>query len=370
MDTTILIPAYKPTEELVGFVRELLTNPFDVVVVDDGGGEDFDKIFNALQEMCAVIRYPVNKGKGGALKTGFRYIRENMPECRYVVTADADGQHKIPDIIKVRDKLTQICDGFVIGARYFENEVPFRSKFGNKITRTVFRTLTGVKLSDTQTGLRAFFASDLEWLEGIKGERYEYEMNMLMKAADQKMKIHEVSIATIYENDNASSHFNTLKDSWRIYKTIYLGSTVLKYTTSSIIAFIIDFALMMIIKRLPGISSLDSAVNAAIATGAAWIVSSAVNFTLNRTFVFEKKDEFWKSLVGYYSLAVAVYLSKLGIIEALVWGGEKLGVSNSFLLECAKIIAEVVMFIVTYFVQHNFIFKNKSKKKSETSNEQ
>ena len=358
MDTTILIPAYKPTEELVGFVRELLTNPFDVVVVDDGGGEQFDAVFGALQEMCAVIRYPVNKGKGGALKTGFRYIRENMPGCRYVVTADADGQHKIPDIIKVRDRLKEIPDGFVIGARYFENEVPFRSKFGNKITRTVFRTLTGVKLSDTQTGLRGFFASDLEWLESIKGERYEYEMNMLMKAADQKMKIHEVSIATIYENDNASSHFNTFKDSWRIYKTIYLASSPLKYATSSVIAFIIDFTLMVLVSNLPGISSLDPKLNAAIATVSAWVISSFINFTMNRLFVFEKKDEFWKSFAGYYTLAVAVYLSKLFVIETVIlWLGLPLTIT--------KLIAEVLLFIVTYFVQHNIIFKKKSKKKSE-----
>lgn len=367
MDSVVLIPAYKPGDDLVSFVGTLCKVPFDVVVVDDGGGEQFDGIFDQLEKVCRVIRYPVNKGKGGALKTGFRYIRENMPDCRYVITADADGQHKIPDIIKVADRLTEIEDGFVIGSRYFENEgnIPFKSKFGNKITRFVFKALTGVKIKDTQTGLRGFLASDLEWLEEIKGERYEYEMNMLMKAADQKVKIHEVDIATIYENDNSSSHFRPWRDSLRIYKTIYLGSTVLKYATSSVIAFIIDFTLMMIIKRLPEISGLDAAVNAAVATAGAWIVSSAVNFTINRTFVFEKKDELIKSLIGYYVLAVGVYLSKLAIIEALVWGGGKIGVSNSVLLELSKIIAEFVMFIVTYFVQHNFIFKNKKKKTSK-----
>ena len=356
METTVLIPAYKPDEKLIPFVDELLSS-FDVVVVDDGSGNEFDRIFKKLENVCVVIRYDKNKGKGGALKTGFEYIRTNMPDCRYIVTADADGQHKIPDIIKVSERVKREEEGFVIGARHFENEVPARSRAGNTITRTVFHVLTGVKLTDTQTGLRGFRASDCEWLEGIKGERYEYEMNMLMKAAEEKIPIYEETIETIYENNNASSHFNTVKDSFRIYKTIYLASTRLKYLTSSMLCFALDFILTILISMMPPVSSLDKNTNALTATLIAWIISSFTNFNINRSFVFQKKDEYIKSMIGYYSLAGIVYLVKLGLIELII-------TITPMKLWLTKIIVETAMFIFTYFIQHNFIFK---KKKPETN---
>ena len=94
--------------------------------------------------------------------------------------------------------------------------MPFRSRFGNSITRVVFNLLTRQKVTDTQTGLRGFTFDQLEWLEGIKGDRYEYEMNMLMKASDEKIQIKEVKIETVYENNNESSHFRPFQDSVRI----------------------------------------------------------------------------------------------------------------------------------------------------------
>lgn len=354
MDTVILIPAYKPDEGLIPLTGELARS-FDVVVVDDGSGEEYGRIFKRLENVCRVIRYEKNKGKGGALKTGFAYIRSNMPDCKYIVTADADGQHKIPDIKKVADRLRSEEKGFVIGSRLFKNKVPLRSRFGNTLTKLVFRVLTGIKLSDTQTGLRAFHASECGWLESINGERYEYEMNMLMSAAEDKLPIHEEIIETVYENNNASSHFKAVKDSIRIYKTIYLASSPLKYATSSLLCFALDFVLMLIFSALPGISSMSKELNAAIATFAAWLISSFTNFNINRSFVFKKKDEYLKSMIGYYSLAGVVYLIKLGLIELII---NRLG----FKLWITKMIVETAMFVFTYFVQHNLIFKKKNRK--------
>ena len=97
-----VIPAYKPGMEMTDTVRELKEAGFEVVVVNDGSGNEFDHVFDIARELTTVVEHDVNKGKGEALKTGIRYIREHYPEPYIIVTADADGQHKnsLQDLIR------------------------------------------------------------------------------------------------------------------------------------------------------------------------------------------------------------------------------------------------------------------------------
>lgn len=359
MDRVILIPAYQPADILVDFVKELKESSFETVVVDDGGGAAFDEIFNKVAELCTVIRYTPNLGKGAALKAGFKYIRENIPSARFVITADADGQHKIPDIIKVADALASSPENImVIGARHFENKVPLRSKFGNTVTRFVYNVLTRQKITDTQTGLRGFHVSMLPWLESVEGDRYEYEMNVLMAVGENQIKITEVKIETIYENDNSSSHFRPFHDSVRIYKTIFLASTPLKYMASALLAFALNYGIYALLVWLlkPVVAKYLF-----ISTLVAWVISSFVNFSVNRSVVFRKKDGYFAAFAGYYSLAVIVYFVKFGMTYVFV---NLLHISEYI----AMPISEVILFVVNYFVQKLLIFGKKKKIKASEKN--
>lgn len=220
MDTVVLIPAYKPDHALVKTVVELYSLGYRLVVVDDGGGEAYDPVFALVSRFAVILRKKQNHGKGAALKSGFGYIQKNMPDVRYVITADADGQHKPADIAKV-DAALHEGDPFVIGSREFVGDVPARSLIGNKITCAVFAAVSHVKVGDTQTGLRGFSCDLLAWLCDVPGYRYEYEMNMLLDAAKRGIEIREVTIETVYENGNSSSHFDPFKDSAKIYKCIF-----------------------------------------------------------------------------------------------------------------------------------------------------
>lgn len=220
MDSTvILIPAYQPTDALVSLTQTLASRGFVIVCVDDGSGADFDEIFARTAEYAEVLRYPDNRGKGGALKHGMRHIMSDAQysSFKYIVTADADGQHKPDDIAKVAREVEAV-GGLVLGVRFFTGKVPLRSRFGNSVTRLVFALLSGKKISDTQTGLRGFEIS--EFYADIAGERYEYEMNVLLTAAEEGVPIYEIPIETVYENNNEGSHFRPIRDSVRIYKTI------------------------------------------------------------------------------------------------------------------------------------------------------
>ncbi len=361
MDTVVLIPAYKPDMRLTALV-ERLCDKYGVLVVDDGGGSDYDEVFASCERFATVLRYPVNKGKGGAMKYGFSRLKELFPDASYVVTADADGQHTPEDIGKVADSLRE-KGGLVLGSRAFTGKVPFRSKAGNTITRWVFALASGTKVYDTQTGLRGFSFDYLEEFSSLEGDRYEYEMTMLMYAAEKKIPIYEVEIETIYENDNESSHFNAVKDSIKIYSIIFRCSCILKYFASSVLAFIVNYVLFLLLLNFvfTGETALpvQGVINKVLTLGHrecalvfAWIVSSFTNFTLNRVWVFKSDVGVVKGAAEYYSLAVVSFLIKALLFELFV--------RLLFIPEWIAVpVSEAAMYIINYIVQKKFIFKKK-----------
>ena len=216
-----LIPAFEPENELINLVIQLYDAHFKVILVDDGSGENYRRIFSTAKRFADVLVHETNMGKGKAIKTGLAYVKRHYPENTVVVTMDADGQHSVSDAVRVAEAAADETKSLVLGVRCFGRDVPKRSRFGNTVTRFVFRAVTGLGVSDTQTGLRAFGSEQIPFMLGVDGERYEYEMNVLLKYAKGKIPIIEVKIATIYFDNNEGSHFGTFKDSFRIYRSIF-----------------------------------------------------------------------------------------------------------------------------------------------------
>ena len=333
----ILIPAYKPDDKLVALTDQLLTHDdLKLVVVDDGSGEAFRPVFEALDKRVTLISYPDNKGKGGALKTGIRYIMDHMPECERLVTADADGQHRYADIRRVLDKSEEMPGALVLGSRAFDGDVPLRSRFGNAMTRQVFAIASGVKVRDTQTGLRGFDRDGMRLLVDVPGDRYEYEINMLLTAARAEMPIYEVTIETVYLNDNESSHFNPLKDSLRIY------ACILKFACSSLICFGIDYVLFQLLRTFIPLTWVSNLL--------ARIVSASVNFTLNKKLVFKGNEKTLPAVLKYAALAVFIYLIDTAILALLY---EKLGWSRYVV----KIISGLLGYLISFSVQGRIVYR-------------
>ena len=221
--TAVVIPAYEPDNELIKLVEGLNKEGFSILVVNDGSSNSCDDIFNSISHKAKVIKSEKNEGKGAALKKGFKTLREVYPECKNFITADADGQHKIEDIIRVREALEDGKD-FVLTVRHLQGNIPFRSKFGNDLSRIVYTVMNGHYFDDNQSGLRGFHIKHLDWLTLVKGDKYDYEMNMLVFADKQGIKISTVPIRAVYIDGNASSHFNPVLDTVRIYKRLFLST--------------------------------------------------------------------------------------------------------------------------------------------------
>ena len=219
----LLIPAYQPTDALVTVVSQVVaqtSNPFDViVVVDDGSDQRCAPVFAAVAQhaRATVLARPRNEGKGASLRFGCGWLLQARSDLLGIVTADADGQHLPPDIVRVGRALLHDPDAVVLGVRSFDRGVPLRSRLGNLATRRLIAWRTGVTLQDTQTGLRGWPRRCCERNLSIGGDRYEHETAALLTALAAHDRIVEVPIATVYEEGNRTSHFRPLRDSVRIY---------------------------------------------------------------------------------------------------------------------------------------------------------
>lgn len=338
----VLIPAYEPGAPLVDLVRELrLAEPgIAVLVVDDGSGPRFAHVFAAAAtEGAEVLQHPRNRGKGEALKTGFVHVIAQHPDSD-VVTADADGQHTVADILAVvaalrADADSGTCD-LVLGCRSFVGDVPARSRVGNTIARTAFRLAAGWSLTDTQTGLRGIPAEMLPWLSTLPGARFEYELRMLVRLRRDGYSAREVPIQTVYLEANASSHYRPVRDSLRVMTPLLL------FSGSSVLAFFIDTVALLLMTWLTGWLVVS------IITARA--VSASANFAINRRWVFAHRERrrIAGEAVRYAALAAALLASNIVWITALTG----LGVP----LLPAKLLTEIVLFVTSYQVQRRVVF--------------
>lgn len=215
----LLIPAWQPDGNLPRLLTAVQPLGFGLtVVVDDGSPAKYDGIFQQIAQRpgVGVLRHACNQGKGRALKTGMRYLIDDRPEIRGVVTADADGQHTPEDIAQVARALATAGEQAVLGVRHFGPTVPLRSRLGNAAMRRLFRWRTGVSLADTQTGLRGLPRALLPALAELPGERYEYETVMLAALCRLQLPPVQLPIATVYLEANRGSHFRPMLDSLRV----------------------------------------------------------------------------------------------------------------------------------------------------------
>ena len=343
----VVIPAYEPEKSFIDFTYRLADQYSRIVIIDDGSGKTYNSIFTEIEKnkRITVLRHAINMGKGRSLKDAFNYVLVNWPDAMGVVTADADGQHKIEDITRVKCALIDNPDSMILGCREFDiKDIPWRSKVGNIITKKFFSFLCGVHVSDTQTGLRGLPLNLLKVFAITPGERYEYETNMLLEC-NNSVNVKEVPIETIYESkDNHKTHFDPLRDSITIYKVI------LSYSFTSILATIIDFSLFYIF------SVLGLGIYAA--TMVSRLIAAITNFLLNKNIVFKSKGNGTVQLIKYFVLViVSGTISSLAIYEI-----SRIIPLN---LVAIKVFVETILFFFNYYVQRSYIFmKHKNIDKS------
>ncbi|MCV6637641.1 bifunctional glycosyltransferase family 2/GtrA family protein [Candidatus Albibeggiatoa sp. nov. NOAA] len=347
----ILIPAYQPSTTLINVVNDLLQHESaqiiqSIVLVDDGSGQDYQATFAQLSTLPKVhiCAHAINLGKGAALKTGFNHILLAYQDIHSIVTADADGQHLPDDILNVAQyALSQPKNCLTLGVRTFSKQVPLRSLFGNQLTRSVMRFFTGLKLADTQTGLRAWPLELAQQTLRFPINGYDFEMEALVRMKElsgkhQDITLQEVPIQTVYEQDNKSSHFNPLLDSMRIYFVF------LRYCGAGLFTALVDNIIFIIMYMLSG--SIISSQITSRSCGA------LVSFILSFHLVFRSNVNKVYALLKFISLVILFGFISYSLIQFL---SQVLGL-NVFI---SKLLAELILFVASFAIQRDFIF-NKS----------
>jgi len=340
-DIAILIPSFNPDDNLTNLVAALSAYSWSqMVIVDDGSSDDTQLIFGKLRTVdnVHVIRHSNNQGKGASLKTGIKYIDDNSEILKGIITVDADGQHLVEDIKKIAKYAQDRENDVIFGVRSFGKNTPFRSKFGNKLTKYLLYIFNGISVDDTQTGLRYLPVSIFNELLALPGNRYEYELECLFTINHLGYDITQIQIKTVYLNDNKGSYFRPLIDSAKIYMVFA------RFSFSSLLSFGLDIVMFAIF-----LSYLQSIF---IATMVARTISGVFNFILNRNLVFQvqSKNNLIKELIGYIILWVI-----LALLSALIVSfaeGNPAGIVILF-----KVLVDLFLFFLAFYVQKNIIFQ-------------
>lgn len=359
----IVIPSLHPDQRLIGLIKDLApyAEPSRILLVDDGSGKEDAPVFEECRALgCTVLTHEVNRGKGAAIKTAVRYVREHFGTDTGIITADADGQHLPADIARVEKDMELNPDALVLGSRDFGEGTPWKSLFGNRITSFFFKLTTGRWVKDTQTGLRGIPASLMELAEKEDGERYEYEMNFLMDAA-LTTPFHTTTIETVYFDDNKGSHFHPVRDAVRVY------GRFIRFLISSCAGFVVDILMFMLFMRLlpenlgglpfADAQSLiggaggyaDMSAKIVAATVLARLCSGIVNFLLNKYYSFKSRKRASGEALRYLILFLGLMASSAVLTAAFS--------RITHLPTPTKIVVDVILFLASYRIQRAWVFR-------------
>ena len=177
----LIIPAFEPDQKLLALLEDVRQQLHcQVILVNDGSSLHTKPIFKEASQLATILNHPKNMGKGQALRTAFRYV-QSLDRDAVIVTADADGQHSVRDIDRVAHAAAHLPNRLILGVREFTKDVPLRSRLGNKLTRLLFKIQTGVAVTDTQTGLRAFQTQMIPFMLGWEGVGMGNELTWLTR---------------------------------------------------------------------------------------------------------------------------------------------------------------------------------------------
>jgi glycosyltransferase involved in cell wall biosynthesis len=210
----ILIPTFNNAKTLGLLLRDLDQYRPHIIIVNDGSTDDTESVLREFQKIT-ILSYSRNRGKGYALRQGFRSARERG--YAYAISIDSDGQHFAKDIPRFLERLEGVPGALIIGARNMEqSSVPAKSSFGHRFSNFWYRFETGISLPDTQSGYRCYPVTRLQNMFFFTN-RFEFEIEVIVRAAWKGIPVISVPVAVYYAPpEERISHFRPITDFTRI----------------------------------------------------------------------------------------------------------------------------------------------------------
>jgi glycosyltransferase involved in cell wall biosynthesis len=210
----VIIPTYNHSGTIAGVINAVSDITRDIILVNDGSTDNTSEILKRFSHIT-VIEYKQNRGKGYALMTGFKAAIEKGFE--YAVTIDSDGQHRAEEIPLFIKAVSENRGAIVIGSRNLvADNMPEGNTFANNFSNFWFRLQTGINLPDTQSGFRLYPLKEIMRIRTFSG-RYEYELELLVRAAWRDILLVTVPVTVIYApGEERVTHFRPYADFIRI----------------------------------------------------------------------------------------------------------------------------------------------------------
>lgn len=215
LECCVIIPTYNNYKTLQQVIEGVLVFTTDIIVVNDGSTDATSEILVAFPQI-QQIHLSENKGKGNALRRGFKHA--TSLGYSYAISIDSDGQHFPEDIPKFMEALEQNENKkiLLIGSRNMTQVgVPKKSSVGNKFSNFWFWVETGIRLVDTQSGFRLYPLFAMKNLR-LYTNKFEYEIEVIVKAAWSGIEVKNIPIQVHYKLENRVSHFRPFIDFTRI----------------------------------------------------------------------------------------------------------------------------------------------------------
>lgn len=212
--TCVIIPTYNNAATLPAVITDVVDYTHNIIVVNDGSTDDTASALASFPQID-ITSFPRNKGKGAALRKGFE--RATTLGYSYAITIDSDGQHFAKDLPVFINKMKEAPDAIIIGARNMDQaSVPGKSSFGNTFSNFWFKVETGIRAPDTQSGYRLYPVALMKDIRFFT-RKYEFEIEVLVRAAWKGIKIESVPVSVYYApKEKRVSHFRPFRDFLRI----------------------------------------------------------------------------------------------------------------------------------------------------------
>lgn len=344
MKIAVIIPALDPEETFLSFVQGIMdTGLNNIIVVNDGSQNSYMQLFDKLEGLgCIVYHLNQNMGKGYCLKYGLMKAKLLFPSLGGIITAEANKQHQPEDLFRIAKALEKHPHKLILGVRHFNKKnSPLKFRVSFFFSRLYFHFITKKWHQDTRTVLRGIPADLFSLAETAEGNRYEYEFNFLISAVKQNYPIYNVQVSSRLRSSHLS-HFRPF------YDTLLLFKTPIKFAAVSLSCYTVDIVLFTI---LTWFLLSNNALELFIATVLARLVSGVLNFTANKKWSFKNTKNWSGQAVKYGVLFVCqMLLSWLLVTLFSSW--------IPIHVTIIKMAVDLLLFILNYFVQKNWVFKN------------
>lgn len=331
-EMVILMPVYNPDERIVNYVKKLKENNYQVVLINDGSKSEYHSLFEKMVHDCKIISYPFFKGKGYAIKEGIHYIKEHLQDKKGIIILENEY-----DLIHINHIRTLINKN--------SQKMWVVHHKGKRFLTKLFSMIYNKEFIDVDSELFAFSMNYIDQMMAV--DENCYEVQSLIQSVQNNQEIEEIQL------ENKQEPFHLKNKTIQIMYVIFLH--LIRFISSSIISSVIDVLLAWILLDILKLWMTSDFWRIALSSLIARILSTIVNYVINKKYVFKGKNNSKQTAIRFLILTIVITI----LSTLFVYAASSLHIMSEKL---AKPVGDLLLFLLSYSAQTKWVFKNNERK--------